>query len=92
MGQPDFRVAGMIFATLASASTSTAICADPAQQTASSRKSRSLSPIPGGWGLMGIDPHPSRRAARTYCTAVLHRMELRVERCQIGQKKRAPER
>jgi hypothetical protein len=56
MGQPDFRVGGRIFATLASASQGYGnVKLTPEQQAALVEEMPEVFvPIPGGWGRMGM--------------------------------------
>lgn len=58
MGQPDFRVGGRIFATLASASQGCGnVMLTPEQQAALVEEMPEVFvPISGGWGRMGMTP------------------------------------
>lgn len=83
MGQPDFRVGGRIFATLASASQGYGnVKLTPEQQAALVEDMPEVFvPVPGGWGRMGMT-HVRLAAASEDVLAGTLRVawKLRVER------------
>jgi hypothetical protein len=94
MGQPDFRVDGRIFATLASAGQGYGnLRLTLEQQTAFVEELPEVFlPIAGGWGRMGMTHIRLAAASEDVLTGALHTAwKLRVEKnARSGQKKRAP--
>lgn len=92
MGQPDFRVGGRIFATLASAEQGYGnLKLTPEQQAAFvGELPEVFVPIKGGWGRMGMT-HIRLAAAHedVLAGALRTAWKLRVEK-NAGQKKNAP--
>jgi hypothetical protein len=83
MGQPDFRVGGRIFATLAAASQGYGnVKLSPEQQAALGEEMPEVFvPVPGGWGRTGMT-HIRLAAAseEVLAGALLAAWKLRVER------------
>lgn len=94
MGQPDFRVDGRIFATLASAKQGYGnLMLTPEQQTAFVEEMPEVFlPIPGGWGTMGMTHIRLAEASEDVLYGALHSAwKLRVEKnAKSGKKKRPP--
>jgi len=94
MGQPDFRVDGRIFATLASAKQGYGnLMLTLEQQTAFVEEMPEVFlPIPGGWGRMGMTHIRLAEASEDVLCGALHTAwKLRVEKnTKTGKKKRAP--
>jgi len=94
MGQPDFRVDGRIFATLASAKQGYGnLMLTLEQQTAFVEEMpKVFLPIPGGWGRMGMTHIRLTEASEDILYGALHSpWKLRVEKnAKSGKKKRAP--
>lgn len=94
MGQPDFRVDGRIFATLASAKQGYGnLMLTLEQQTAFVEEMPEVFlPIPGGWGRMGMTHVRLARASEDVLYGALHTAwKLRNEKnAKSGKKKRAP--
>jgi hypothetical protein len=94
MGQPDFRVDGRIFATLASAKQGYGnLMLTLEQQTAFVEEMPEVFlPIPGGWGRMGMTHIRLAEASEDVLFGALHTAwKLRVEKnTKSGKKKRAP--
>ena len=94
MGQPDFRVDGRIFATLASAKQGYGnLMLTLEQQTAFVEEVPEVFlPIPGGWGRMGMTHIRLAEASEDVLYGALHAAwKLRVEKsAKSGKKKRAP--
>ena len=94
MGQPDFRVGGRIFATLASAKQGYGnLVLDLEQQAAFVEELPEIFlPIPGGWGRMGMTHIRLAAAKEDVLAGALHTAwKLRVEKnAKSGQKKRPP--
>jgi len=94
MGQPDFRVDGRIFATLASAKQGYGnLMLTLEQQTAFVEEMPEVFlPIPGGWGRMGMTHIRLAEASEDVLYGALHAAwKLRVEKsAKSGKKKRAP--
>jgi len=94
MGQPDFRVDGRIFATLASAKQGYGnLMLTLEQQTAFVEEMPEVFlPIPGGWGRMGMTHIRLAEASEDVLYGALHTAwKLRVEKnAKSGKKKRAP--
>lgn len=92
MGQPDFRVAGRIFATLASAKQGYGnLMLTLEQQTAFVEEMPEVFlPIPGGWGRMGMTHIRLAEASEDVLYGALHTAwKLRVEKnTKTGKKKR----
>ncbi len=83
MGQPDFRVGGRIFATLASASQGYGnVKLTPEQQAAFVEElPRVFVPIPGGWGRMGMTQVRLAAASEDVLTGALRAAwKLQMER------------
>lgn len=83
MGQPDFRVGGRIFATLASASQGYGnVRLTPEQQAALVEEMPEVFlPIPGGWGRMGMTHIRLAPASEDVLAGALRlAWKLRVER------------
>lgn len=83
MGQPDFRVGGCIFATLASAKQGYGnLMLTPEQQQAFVDELPAMFlPIPGGWGRMGMTHIRLAAASEDVLTGALHTAwKLRVEK------------
>ena len=93
MGQPDFRVDGRIFATLASAKQGYGnLMLTIEQQTAFVEEMPEVFlPIPGGWGRMGMTHIRLAEASEDVLYGALHTAwKLRVEKnTKSGEKKRA---
>ena len=94
MGQPDFRVDGKIFATLASAKQGYGnLMLSLDQQTAFvAEMPEVFLPIPGGWGRMGMTHIRLAEAGEDVLYGALHAAwKLRVEKnATSGKKKRPP--
>ena len=94
MGQPDFRVDGRIFATLASAKRGYGnLMLTLEQQTAFVEEMPEVFlPIPGGWGRMGMTHIRLAEASEDVLYGALHAAwKLRAEKnAKSGKKKRAP--
>ena len=83
MGQPDFRVGGRIFATLAAAHLGYGnLLLTPDQQTAFVAEAPGIFlPIPGGWGRNGATHLRLAAASEDVVTGVLHTAwKLRVDK------------
>jgi hypothetical protein len=95
MGQPDFRVDGRIFATLASAKQGYGnLMLTPEQQAAFIEEMPEVFlPIPGGWGRMGMTHIRLAEASEDVLYGAVHTAwKLRVEKnAKSGKKKRAAE-
>ena len=93
MGQPDFRVDGRIFATLASAKQGYGnLMLTLEQQTVFVEEMPEVFlPIPGGWGRMGMTHIRLAEASEDVLYGALHAAwKLRVEKsAKSGKKKRA---
>jgi hypothetical protein len=94
MGNPDFRVGGRIFATLASAKRGYGnLMLSPEQQAAFVEELPDVfSPIAGGWGRMGMTHIRLAAANEDVLAGALHTAwNLRLEKnARAGQKKSAP--
>jgi len=94
MGQPDFRVDGRIFATLASAKQGYGnLMLTLEQQSAFIEEMPEVFlPIPGGWGRMGRTHIRLAEASEEVLHGALHAAwKLRVEKsAKSGKKKRSP--
>jgi hypothetical protein len=94
MGNPDFRVDGRIFATLASAKQGYGnLMLTPEQQTAFIEEMPEVFlPIPGGWGRMGMTHIRLAGASEDVLYGALHTAwKLRVEKnTKSSKKKRSP--
>jgi hypothetical protein len=94
MGQPDFRVDGRIFATLASAKQGYGnLMLTLEQQSAFIEEMPEVFlPIPGGWGRMGMTHIRLSEASEEVLHGALHTAwKLRVEKnAKSGKKKRTP--
>jgi len=94
MGQPDFRVDGRIFATLASAKQGYGnLMLTPEQQTAFVEEMPEVFlPIPGGWGRMGSTHIRLAEATADVLYGALHTAwKLRVDKnAKSGKKKISP--
>ena len=94
MGNPDFRVDGRIFATLASAKQGYGnLMLTLEQQTAFVAEMPDVFlPIPGGWGRMGSTHIRLAEASEDVLYGALHTAwKLRVEKnAKSGKKKRSP--
>ena len=94
MGQPDFRVDGRIFATLASAKKGFGnLILTLEQQTAFVEEMpKVFLPIPGGWGRMGMTHIRLAEASEDVLYGALHTAwKLRVEKnSKVGGEKRTP--
>jgi len=94
MGQPDFRVDGRIFATLASAKQGYGnLMLTLEQQFAFVEEMpKVFLPIPGGWGRMGMTHIRLAEATEEVLHGALHAAwKLRLEKnAKSGKKKRAP--
>jgi hypothetical protein len=92
MGQPDFRVDGRIFATLASAKQGYGnLMLTLEQQTAFVEEMpKVFLPIPGGWGRMGMTHIRLAEASEDVLYGALHTAwKLRVEKnAKSGKKQR----
>jgi hypothetical protein len=91
MGQPDFRVDGRIFATLASAKQGYGnLMLTPEQQTAFVEEMPEVFlPIPGGWGRMGSTHIRLAEASEDVLYGALHTAwKLRVEKNTKSSKKK----
>lgn len=92
MGQPDFRVDGRIFATLASAKQGYGnLMLTLEQQTAFVGEMPEIFlPIPGGWGRMGMTHIRLAEASEDVLYGALHAAwKLRMEKnTKSGKKKR----
>ena len=93
MGQPDFRVDGRIFATLASAKQGYGNLMLTLEQQAAfvEEMPEVFLPIPGGWGRMGMTHIRLAEASEEVLYGALHTAwKLRVEKnAQSGKKKHA---
>src|ERR1700757_2929555 len=91
MGQPDFRVDGRIFATLASAKQGFGnLMLTPEQQAAFVEEMPEVFlPIPGGWGRMGMTHIRLAEASEDVLYGALHTAwKLRVDKNgKVGKKK-----
>jgi len=90
MGQPDFRVGGQIFATLASAKQGYGnLMLTLEQQTAFVEQMPDVFlPIPGGWGRMGMTHIRLVEASEDVLHGALHAAwKLRTEKNARGGKK-----
>jgi hypothetical protein len=90
MGNPDFRVGGRIFATLASAKQGygNLMLTVEQQQAFVSELPEVFLPIPGGWGRMGATHIRLEAASEGVLTGALHTTwKLRVEKNAKGAKK-----
>ena len=94
MGQPDFRVDGRIFATLASAKQGYGnLMLTLEQQTGFVEDMPEVFlPIPGGWGRMGMTHIRLAEASEDVLYGALHTAwKLRVEKnAKTGKKSRPP--
>ena len=94
MGQPDFRVDGRIFATLASAKQGfgNLMLALEQQNVFVQEMPEVFLPIPGGWGRMGMTHIRLAEASEDVLFGALHTAwKLRVEKnAKSGKKKRVP--
>jgi hypothetical protein len=94
MGQPDFRVDGRIFATLASAKQGYGnLMLTLEQQSAFIEEMPEVFlPIPGGWGRMGKTHIRLAEASEEVLHGALHAAwKLRVEKsAKSGKQKRSP--
>jgi len=94
MGQPDFRVDGRIFATLASARQGYGnLMLTLEQQTAFVEEMPEVFlPIPGGWGRMGMTHVRLAEASEDVLYGALHTAwKMRVEKnAKSGKKKSGP--
>ena len=94
MGQPDFRVGGRIFATLASAHQGYGNLMLTLEQQAAfvEELPEVFVPIAGGWGWMGMTHIRLAVASEDVLAGALHTAwKLRVEKsAKSGGKKRAP--
>ena len=91
MGQPDFRVDGRIFATLASAKHGYGnLMLSLEQQTAFvGEMPEVFLPIPGGWGRMGMTHIRLAEASEDVLYGALHTAwKLRVEKNAKSSKKK----
>jgi hypothetical protein len=93
MGQPDFRVDGRIFATLASAKQGYGNLRLTLEQQTSfvEEMPEVFLPIPGGWGRMGMTHIRLAKASEDVLYGALHAAwKLRVEKnAKSGKKKRS---
>jgi hypothetical protein len=93
MGQPDFRVDGRIFATLASAKQGYGNLMLTLEQQSSfvEEMPEVFLPIPGGWGRMGMTHIRLAEASEDVLYGALHTAwKFRVEKSvKSGKKKRA---
>jgi hypothetical protein len=93
MGQPDFRVGGRIFATLASEKQGygNLMLTLEQQQAFVEDLPEMFLPIPGGWGRMGATHIRLTAASKDVLTGALHAAwKLRVEKnAKSGKKKPA---
>ncbi len=93
MGQPDFRVDGRIFATLASAKQGYGnLMLTLEQQTAFVEEMPEVFlPIPGGWGRMGMTHIRLAEASADVLYGALHAAwKVRVEKNAKSSKKKRP--
>lgn len=94
MGQPDFRVGGRIFATLASAHQGygNLMLTREQQQSFVEELPEMFLPIAGGWGRMGMTHIRLAAASEDVLSGALHTAwKLRVEKnAKSGPKKSAP--
>ena len=93
MGNPDFRVDGRIFATLASAKQGYGnLMLSMEQQTAFVEEMPEVFlPIPGGWGRMGMTHIRLAEASEDVLYGALHTAwKLRVEKSAKSSKKKRP--
>ena len=90
MGQPDFRVDGRIFATLASAKQGYGNLMLTLEQQAAfvAEMPEVFLPIPGGWGRMGVTHIRLAKASEDVLHGALHTAwKLRVEKnAKLGKK------
>jgi len=95
MGQPDFRVDGRIFATLASAMQGYGNLMLTLEQQAAFVEEMPdvFLPIPGGWGRMGMTHIRLAKASEDVLYGALHAAwKLRIEKnVKSGRKKRPTE-
>jgi len=93
MGQPDFRVDGRIFATLASAKQGYGNLMLTLEQQAAfvAEMPEVFLPIPGGWGRMGMTHIRLAKASEDVLHGALHTAwKLRVEKnSKLGKKNTA---
>jgi YjbR protein len=92
MGQPDFRVGGCIFATLASAKQGygNLMLTLEQQQAFVDELPDVFLPIPGGWGRMGMTHIRLAVASEDVLTGALHTAwKLRVEKNGKSSKRSA---
>jgi len=93
MGQPDFRVGGRIFATLASAKLGYGnLMITPEQQAAFVEELPDVFlPIHGGWGRMGMTHIRLAAASEDVLTGALHTAwKLRVEKNAKSRPEKSP--
>ena len=93
MGQPDFRVGGRIFATLASAKQGYGNLMLTLEQQAAFVEEMPdvFLPIPGGWGRMGMTHIRLAEASEEVLYGALHTAwRLRVEKNAKSGKKNLP--
>lgn len=91
MGQPDFRVAGRIFATLASAKQGYGNLMLTVEQQAAfvEEMPEIFRPIPGGWGRMGSTHIRLAEASEDVLYGALHTAwQLRVEKNNKSSKRK----
>jgi hypothetical protein len=90
MGQPDFRVGGKIFATLASAKQGYGNLMLTLEQQAAfvAEMPEVFLPIPGGWGRMGVTHIRLAKASEDVLHGALHTAwNLRIEKnTKLGKK------
>jgi hypothetical protein len=90
MGQPDFRVDGRIFATLASAKQGygNLMLTLEQQQAFVEELPEVFLPVPGGWGRMGMTHIRLAAASEDVLTGALHTAyKLRTEKNAKSRKK-----
>ena len=93
MGNPDFRVGGRIFATLASAKQGYGnLMLEPEQQAAFIEELPDIFlPVHGGWGRMGATHIRLSAASEDVLTGALHAAwKLRVEKNAKSRPSRSP--
>lgn len=94
MGQPDFRVGGRIFATLASQAQSygNLMLTPEQQQLFVQEMPEVFLPVHGGWGRMGMTHIRLAAANEDVLAGALHTAwKLRIEKnAKSGKKSRAP--
>ena len=94
MGQPDFRVGGRIFATLASQAQGygNLMLTREQQQFFTEEMPEVFLPIPGGWGRMGMTHIRLAAATEDVLTGALHTAwNLRLEK-NAKSRTKSPER